>query len=329
MKRREFIGLVGGAGTAFFGPPAGLAQQKGKPPVIGVIGSTAESLRPLREFFVQRFGELGWIDGHDLVLEFRFAEGSLDRAGEIAAEFARMRVGVVFTIGDSEALAARRATATIPIIAMFVGDPVGNGVVESLAHPGGNITGMALALSETAGKRLELLREVVPNLKRVAIFGISSHVNPLAATERNAAIAAAHVLGFETVISEVQTAEDIVPAIESLKGDVEALYVCASPFVGVQRARINAAALAARLPTMELFRFYTESGGVLSYGPDNIAMWRRGIELADKILRGTKPADIPVEQPTKFELIVNLKTAKALGLTIPETFLTRADEVIE
>jgi len=149
------------------------------------------------------------------------------------------------------------------------------------------------------------------------------------ATERNAAIAAAHVLGLETVISEVRTAEDIVPAMEPLKGVVEALYVCASPFVGVYRARINAAALAARLPTMELLRFYTVSGGLLSYGPDSVAMWRRGIESRDKILRRTKPTDIPVEQPTKFELVVNLKTAKALGLTISETFLTRADVVIE
>ena len=208
-----------------------------------------------------------------------------------------------------------------------VGDPVGNGLVESLAHPGGNVTGTSLALSETAGKRLELLREVVPDLKRVAIFGNSG--NPTVATERNAAVAAAHALGFETIISGVQTVEDIAPTIEALKGNADALYVCEDPFTVAHRAKINAAALAARLPTMRVFGFITEEGGLLSYGPDIFDLWRRGIELADKILRGTKPADIPVEQPTKFELVVNLKTAKALGLTVPETFLTRADKVIE
>jgi putative ABC transport system substrate-binding protein len=191
------------------------------------------------------------------------------------------------------------------------------------------VTGLSLALSETAGKRLELLREVVPGLKRVAIFGISDSVNPMAAPERNAAIAAAHALGLDTITSEVRTAEDIEPTIGSLKGAADALYVCAEPFVITQRAKINAAALAARLPTMQLLGFVTEEGGLLSYGPDIFDLWRRAVELADKILRGTKPADIPVEQPTKFDLVVNLKTAKALGLTVPETFLTRADKVIE
>ena len=248
-------------------------------------------------------------------------------SSEAAAEFARMKVEVILIGGDAEALAAKRAAATIPIVAVAVGDPVGNGLVESLAHPGGNVTGMSLALSETAGKRLELLREVVPGLKRVAIFGNSG--NPMVAPERNAAIAAAHALGLDTIISGVQTAEDIAPTIESLKGNADALYVCAEPFTVVQRAKINAAALAARLPAMQLFRFITEQGGLISYGPDIFDLWRRAIELVDKILRGTKPADIPFEQPTKFDLVVNLKTAKALGLTVPETFLTRADKVIE
>jgi putative ABC transport system substrate-binding protein len=196
-----------------------------------------------------------------------------------------------------------------------------------LAHPGGNVTGVAAVLSETSGKRLELLREVVPNLKRIAIFGNSG--NPLVATERNATVAAAKVLGFDTTISGVQTEEDIAPTIESLKGNADALYVCADPFSVVKAARINAAALAARLPTMQIYRLSVERGGLISYGPDVIDMRRRAIELIDKILRGTKPADIPFEQPTKFDLVVNLKTARALGLTIPETFLTRADEVIE
>ena len=276
---------------------------------------------------MQRLGELGWVVGRDVVVEYRYAEGSLDRAGEAAAEFARMKVDVILLGGDSEALAAKRATVTIPIVVAAVGDPVGIGLIESLAHPGGNITGMSLALSETAGKRLELLREVVPGLKRVAIFGNSG--NPLVAPERNAAIAAAHALGFDTIISGAQTAEDIAPTIESLKGNADALYVCEDPFTVIHRARINAAALAARLPAMRLYRISTEQGGLVSYGPDNFDLWRRAIELVDKILRGTKPADIPFEQPTKFDLVINLKTAKALGLTVPHNLLVLADEVIE
>ena len=210
-------------------PLGARAQRAEKPPVIGIIRTgTKGSFRPLYELIVQRLGELGWIEGRNIVLEWRYAEGSLARAGEAAAEFARMRVDVILMGGDSEALAAKRATATIPIVAAGVSDPVGNGLVESLAHPGGNVTGTSLALSETAGKRLELLREVVPDLKRVAIFGNSG--NPTVATERNAAVAAAHALGFETIISGVQTAEDIAPTIESLKGNADALYVCEDPF---------------------------------------------------------------------------------------------------
>ncbi len=328
MRRREFITVIGGAAVAW--PFAARAEQAGKLPIIGMIGpGTAEYFRPFREQVVQRLGELGWIEGRNIVVEFRSSEGRIDRAGEAAAEFARMRVAVILIGGDSEVFAAKRAAATIPIVAVAVGDPVGNGLVESLARPGGNVTGMALALSETAGKRLELLREVVQDLKRVAIFSIAESVNPLVATERNAAIAAAHALGLETITSEVRTVEDIEPTIGSLKGAADAVYVCADPFVLSQSVKISAAALAARLPTMQLSRYTTERGGLVSYGPDSLDLFRRGAEIIDKILRGTKPADIPVEQPTKFFLAINLKTAKAFGLTIPETFLIRADEVIE
>ena len=324
MRRREFISLIVGA-TSW--PLGARAEGAGKPPIIGVIiaGSATTTLLP--KFLVQRLGELGWVVGRDVVVEYRYAEGSLDRAGEAAAEFARMKVDVIFLGGDSEALAAKRATVTIPIVVSGVGDPVGIGLIKSLAHPGGNITGMSLVLSETAGKRLELLREVVPGLKRVAIFGNSG--NPLVAPERNAAIAGAHALGFDTIISGAQTEEDIAPTIESLKGNADALYVCEDPFTVIHRVRINAAALAARLPAMRLYRISTEQGGLVSYGPDTFDLWRRAIELVDKILRGTKPADIPFEQPTKFDLVINLKTAEALGLTNPHNLLVLADEVIE
>ena len=275
---------------------------------------------------VQRLGELGWVVGRDVVVEYRYAAG-IDRTGEAVAEFARMKVDVIFLGGDSEALAAKRATATIPIVVASVGDPVGNGLIESLAHPGGNITGMSLALSETAGKRLELLREIVPGLKRVAIFGNSG--NPTVAMERNATIAAAHALDLDTIISGIQTVEDIAPTIESLKGNADALYVCEDPFTFVKSATITEATLAARLPTMRLFRVSTERGALVSYGPDVFDLYRRGIDLVDKILRGTKPADIPFEQPTKFDLAINLKTAKALGLTISDKLIALANEVVE
>jgi putative tryptophan/tyrosine transport system substrate-binding protein len=273
-------------------------------------------------------GSVNWVGSSAATLLWNFVlPTEALTAGEAAAEFARMKVDVILVGGDLEALATKQATVTIPIVAAPIGDPVGNGLVNSVAHPGGNVTGVAAVLSETSGKRLELLREVVPSLKRVAIFGNSR--NPLVATERNATVAAAHVLGFDTILSGAQREEDIGPAIEPLKGNADALYVCADPFTVVKAATINAAALAARLPTMQIYRLSVERGGLLSYGPDVLDMLRRAFELIDKILRGTKPADIPFEQPTKFDLVVNLKTAKALGLTIPETFLTRADAVIE
>jgi putative tryptophan/tyrosine transport system substrate-binding protein len=205
---------------------------------------------------------------------------------------------------------------------------VGHGLAESLAHPGGNVTGISLALTETAGKRLELLRDAVPGLKRVAVFG--NLANPLVASERNAVMAAAHSVGLDTITSGFRMSEDIAPAIASLKGAVQAIYVCSDPTVLAYRAEVNAAALAAGLPIMHLSRYATvTTGGFISYGPNVPELYRRAVALVDKILRGTKPADIPFEQPTKFDLVVNLKTAKALGLAIPETFLTRADEVIE
>ena len=325
MRRREFISLIAGA-TAW--PLGARAQQPKKPPIIGIIGpSTAADFRAWAEIAEKRLSELGWTVGRAVTIEYRYTETSVERTAEIAAEFARMQVNAITVFGDTEALVVKRTAGKIPIVAVYIGDPIESGLAESLARPGDTVTGMALALGETAGKRLELMREVVPGLKRVAIFGNSA--NPLVAAERNAAIAAAHALGLDTIISGVRTTEDIAPTIKSLEGTVDALYVCGDPLTVVQSPRVSAAALSARLPAMQLWRFITEAGGLISYGPDMPAMWRRGIELVDKILRGTKPADIPFEQPTKFELVVNLKTAKALGLTIPETFLTRADEVIE
>jgi len=326
MKRREFISLFGGAAAAW--PLAARAQQASKLATIGLIGPNVETVdRPRIAAFARRLGELGWVDGRNVRVEYRAADGIFERAGEFAAEFVRMKVDVIVTGGDAQVLAVKRAAPGTPIVFAAAGDPVGNGLVASLARPGGNITGRSLLLTETAGKRLELLREIVPGLRRLAILG--NFANPLVATELNAVQAAARTLNLETIKLETLRAEDIAPAVTPLKGRADALYVCADPLISTHRERINALAIDARLPSVHTYRDSVEAGGLISYGPDFPDMYGRAAELVDKILRGTKPADIPVEQAAKFDLIVNLKTAKALGLTIPGSFLVRADEVIE
>jgi len=328
MRRRQFITLIGGAGVAWFKPLVARAQQAGKVPIIGLLGVNSASVnRPREAPFVQRLGELGWVEGRSVMIEYRSADGLVDRAGEIAAEFVALKVDVIVTAGDAQVLAAKRATSVIPIVFAAAGDPVGNGLVASLARPGGNVTGMSLQLTDTSGKRVELLREVVPGLRRLAIFG--NFANPQVNLELDAVQAAAHTLNLDTIKSGFQRAEDIPPAIDSFKGRAEALYVCVDPLVNTNRVRINTSALAARLPVIHSLQENLEGGGLISYGPDIFDMNRHAADLVDKILRGAKPADIPVEQPTKFDLVINLKTAKVLGLTIPGTVLARADEVIE
>jgi putative tryptophan/tyrosine transport system substrate-binding protein len=326
MRRREFIAAFGSAAAVL--PFAARAQQTERLPAIGIIGPNNASVdRPRIASFVARLGELGWIDGRNITIDYRSAEGVLARSGEIAAEFVGLKVDVIVTAGDAQVLAVKQAAAAIPIVFAAAGDPVGNGLVGSLSRPGGNVTGLSLLLTDTAGKRLELLREVVPSLRRLAILGNFS--NPTVALELEAAQAAALALGLDATKVEVRSADDIASAIEPLKGRTDALYVCQDPLVGANRVRINVLALAARLPVMLSFRDSAEAGGLISYGPDVRDLYRRNAELVDKILRGTKPSDIPVEQPTKFDLVVNLKTAKVLGITVPETVLARADEVIE
>jgi putative ABC transport system substrate-binding protein len=283
--------------------------------------------RNLTDAFVQRLAELGWTNGRTIVVDYRPSEGIVERASEIAADFVRLKVDVIVTGGDAQALAAKHATTVVPIVFGGAGDPVGNGLVASLAHPGGNITGSSVQLTDTAGKRLEIFREIVPGIHRLAISG--NFPNPTVAPELEAVEAAANALGLDIVKSEFRRAEEIPPAIEKVTGRAEALYVCADPLVHTNAVRLNALALAARLPVMHSFRENVEAGGLVSYGPDRSDLYRRAAELVDKILRGTKPADIPVEQPTQFRLVVNLTTAKALGLTIPEAFLLRADALIE
>ena len=326
MRRREFITLLGGAAAAW--PLAARAQQLGKLPTIGFLGgTTASAPSQWTSAFVQRLRELGWIEGRTVNIEYRWAEGRDERAADIASEFTRLGVNVIVTGGTAPILAAKRVTSTIPIVFATAGDPVAAGLVASLPKPGGNVTGFSVLATDLAGKKIELLREVVPGLHRLAVMAnVASLTGTLQLSEVQTA---ARTLGLEVIPVEIRRAEDLAPAIETLKGRADALYVANEPLVTTHRARINALALSARLPTLHGAREHIEVGGLISYAPNFPDLYRRAAEYVDKILRGAKPGDLPVEQPTKFDLIVNLTTAKALGLTIPESFLLRADEVIE
>jgi putative tryptophan/tyrosine transport system substrate-binding protein len=324
IRRREFITLFGSAATW---PLAARAQQQ-KLPIIGYLSPLSEaSDRPRRAAFARRLDELGWVDTRNVRIEYHWADGLVARANELMPDFVRLPVDVIVTSGDAYVIAAKRATTTIPIVFASAGDPVGNGLVESLGRPGGNVTGMSIELTDTVDKRLELLRELVPALRRVAI-GFNA-ADPQVNLELNEVLAAARTLSLDIVRAEIQPNEDFTPVIEALKGRADALYVCLDPFVYSNAARINALAVAARLPVMQGNRELALAGGLISYGPDFPDMSRRAAEIVDKVLRGAKPADIPVEQPTKFDLVINLKTAKALGLTIPQTVIVRADDLIE
>jgi putative tryptophan/tyrosine transport system substrate-binding protein len=326
LKRRDFITLLGGAAPW---PLAARAQPAGRVTTIGYLAALSEAAdRPRRAAFVRRLGELGWVEGRGVRIEYRWMDGSVERAAEIAPQLVHLPVDIIVTSGDAYVLAIKQATATIPIVFYAAGDPVGNGLVTSLARPGRQCpTGLSLSLTESVGKRLELLHELVPPLRQLAI--LFNAVDPQVDLERDAVLAAAQSLGLDIVRAEVRPDADIAHAIEPLKGRAEAIYVCLDPLVVSMARRINALALAAGLPLVQSTRQSTEAGGLISYGPDLLDMSRRAAELVDKILRGAKPADIPVEQPTRFDLVINLKTANALGLAVPATVLARADEVIE
>jgi putative tryptophan/tyrosine transport system substrate-binding protein len=325
MLRRNFITLLGGAAAGW--PLAARAQQSAMP-VVGFLGATTPVAQTqLTAAFVQRLRELGWIDGRTVTIEYRWAEGHSERVAEFAAEFVRLKVDVILTHNTPPVLAAKQATSVIPIVFATAADPIATGLVASLARPGGNVTGLSSQGPDIAGKRIELFREMVPGLSRLAI--LANVDNSYVALEVREAQAAARSLGLEVALFEVRRADDISPAFERLRGRAEALYVLPDPALFNHRLRINTLALGARLPTMHIFREYVEASGLISYGPNWVDQWRRSADYVDKVLRGAKPADIPVEQPTKFDLVINLTTAKALGLTIPESFLLRAEEVIE
>jgi putative ABC transport system substrate-binding protein len=327
MKRRELIALLGGAaaGSSLLWPLAARAQQPAKLPTIGLLGPTAPAPGWIAAF-VGRLRDHGWIEGQNVAIEYRWAENRTERFPEFAAEFVRLKVDVIVTGGTPAVLALKQATAAIPIVFMSAGDPVAYGLVASLARPGGNVTGLSPMYADLVGKRLELLREVVPGLGRLAVMANVGFRD--AVQEMSDVRAIANAFGLEVSSSEIRRLEDISLAFEAIKG-ADALYVCGDPLILGNRIRINTLALDARLPTMHSVREQVEAGGLISYGTNFLDLFRRTADLVNKILRGTKPADIPVEQPTKFDLVVNMKTAKAIGLTIPEIFLVRADDVIE
>jgi putative ABC transport system substrate-binding protein len=326
MRRRDFITLLGGAAAAW--PLAARAQHGGQLTTIGLLGSgTVAAQSQWTAAFVQRMRELGWTEGRNLRIEYRWAEGHTERLPELADELVRLKVDIIVTHNTPPPLAAKRATSVIPIVFATAGDPVGTGIVASLARPGGNVTGLSSQSPDAAGKRLELLRELVPGLRRLAV--LTDIGNPFTEREKSEVQRAARILGLELAAVEIRRAEDIDSAFQGLQMHVQALYVPAVPLFFANRGRINSLALAVRLPTMHLVREYVEAGGLMSYGPNWPDMWRHAADLVDKILRGAKPADIPVQQPTKFDLVVNMTTAKALGLNIPDKLLALADEVIE
>lgn len=324
MRRREFIALIGGSATLAW-PLAARSQRPDHLPTIGFLGTVTPSAWPVAAFD-KRLRELGWIEGKTVTVDYRWARGNSDRIAALAAEFVRDKVDVILT-GGNGVTAAKQATTTIPIVFALAVDPVGSGLVNSLARPGGNVTGLSLQGPDLAGKRLELLQEIIPGRRRVAILVNTGY----AAAEKELAQVdtAAHTLGFETVLLEIHRPDDIPPRFDNLANRVDAVYIVSDAVVSSNAARIGGLALAARLPTIFGTRDGPDGGGLFSYGPNLSDLFRRAAELVDRILHGAKPGDLPVEQPTKFEFVINLKTAKALGLTVPPTMLALADEVIE
>jgi putative ABC transport system substrate-binding protein len=325
MRRRDFLTLL--SGTAATWPIAARAQQGAKVPAVGYLQPATLSTRPeWTANFLQRLRELGWIEGRTIRIDFQDAGGSQERIAEIADEFVKRKVDVIVAPGTQASLAARQATSLIPIVFVAVGDPLGFKLAATLARPGGNITGLTNQNSDLLGKRIELLREMVPDLHRLAILVNSK--NPASVMTASDVRAAARTLGIEVVTLEIRQPEDIAATFEGLKGRAQALYVTGDPVLIANQVRLNTLIMGAHLPAIHNSRESVDGGGLMSYGPNLPLLYRRAAEYVDKILRGTSPADIPVEQPTKYDLVINSTTARVLGLAIPPTLLISA-EVIE
>jgi len=305
------------------------AQQPTKVPRIGYLSATSPSVNPTRiEAFRQGLRELGYVEGKNIIIEWRYAEGKLDRLRELAADLVRLKVDVIVTGGPTPMPAVKEATTTIPIVMGYDNDPVGMGFVASLSRPGGNITGLSALSPELSGKRLELLKEIIPRLSRVAVLGTSNY--PGNAQALREVELAAGAFGVKLQYLDIRDLKDIETAFRAAsKGRAEALLVLASPLFVLQRTQLTDLALKNRLPAIYDRREFVDDGGLMSYGTNFADMSRRAATYVDKILKGAKPADLPVEQPKKFEFIINLKAAKQIGLTIPPSVLARADKVIK
>jgi putative tryptophan/tyrosine transport system substrate-binding protein len=323
IRRRDFIAGV----SAVAWPALPRAQTVERVRRIGFLGASTPSASAWLCAFVQRLGELGWVEGRNLQIDVRWAEGRDDRAAEIAVQFASAKVDLIVTWTAEGVLAAKRATSTIPIVFAVARDPIGSGLVASLARPTGNATGLSAFNFDLVGKRVQLLREIIPDMGRVAILGNIGVADP--AFELSEVVKAAEILGLDTTAVEVKLSADVAPALDAIKTQPQALFVVGDPLVFTHRVLINSWALRLRLLTMYTIREYVAAGGLMSYGTSFPSLFRRAAEFSDKILRGANPADIPVEQPTKFDLVINLKTAQSLGITVPDKLLAIADEVIE
>ncbi len=326
MNRRTFLcGLTLGTLSA----PLAAEAQAGKVARIGHLsfGSATPGSR-LDEAFRQGLRELGYVEGQNIVIEYRWAEGRAERLPDLAAELVSLKVDIIVAAGTPAPLAAKHATRTIPIVMSSAGDPVGSGLVASLARPGGNVTGLSTFTRELAAKRLQLLKEVVPGVSRVAVLWNAA--NPYAVLNMRETQAAARTLGVQVQSLEVRGPDDFENALPAaIKGRAGALIVVDDPLTYLYRMRIADFAARNRLPATYGFREFAEAGGLMAFGANLADLYRRAAIYVDKILKGAKPAELPVEQPTKFELIINLKTAKALGLTVPQSVLVRADEIIQ
>jgi putative ABC transport system substrate-binding protein len=327
VRRREFIALLGGAAAW---PVAAWAQKNAKPARVGILGTSTMALeRPQIDALRQRLRELGHLEGENIAFEFRWTEGRDDRLAALAAELVRAKSDVIVTTGTPGTLAAKRATSTIPIVFASSANPVSAGLVASYARPDGNVTGFTILGPELEGKRVQLLREMIPTLSRVAVIWNSANPGLVDFLHQSRAAAAALNLTLQPV-KEVLGVGDFKDAFGSIaEARPHAMLVIADRFLLAHRNEIVDFAAAHRLPTMYPYRGYVDAGGLMSYAPSDIEQFRRVAGAVDRILRGAKPADLPVEEPVRFELVINLKTAKGLGLDVPLSLQQFADEVIE
>jgi putative ABC transport system substrate-binding protein len=330
IQNPKWLQVVAIVVTFAFGGAVAQAQQTARIPRIGMLIAASTSVYSARvEAFRQRLRDLGYVEGKNIVIEYRYAEGKLERLPDLAAELVQLKVDVIVTTGGASILAAKKASATIPIVFALASDPVGSGLVSSLARPGGNITGLSVMAPDLDGKRLELLKEAFPKVVRVAFLwgGSSGARGNLPLTELEAV---AKALGVKLLSLEVRSLDDFEGAFARAKKErAQALITAVGGLINTQQRQVLEFTAKNRLPAMYPISQWVEAGGLMSYAPSQTDQWRRAADFVDKILKGTKPADIPVEQPTKFEFLVNLKTAKQIGVTIPSSVLARSDQVIK